>query len=74
MDEKEKLLTEIGKLREIVDKQDEVKIKSPEEYIADMRLYGDIPKDQYAHQFKLLYHPQTSETYHTTICVAQVPA
>ena len=32
-------------------------MKTPEEYIRDMRLYGDIPRDQYSHSFKLLFHP-----------------
>lgn len=57
--EKKLLLDEIEKLKSSLGVEDKTRIKTPEEYIADMRLYGDIPKDQYAHQFKLLYHPQT---------------
>lgn len=29
-----------------------------EEYIQELKLYGDLPKDQFSHQYKLLYHPQ----------------
>ena len=32
--------------------------KTVEDYIQESRLYGDTPKDQFSHQFKLLYHPQ----------------
>jgi hypothetical protein len=35
------------------------KPKTIEDYIHEARLYGDIPKDQFGHQFKLLFHPQT---------------
>jgi len=35
-----------------------IKKKTIEDYIQEARLYGDVPKDQYSHQFKLLYHPQ----------------
>jgi len=34
------------------------KTKTIEDYIHDARMYGDVPKDQFGHQFKLLYHPQ----------------
>ena len=34
--------------------------KSVEDYIAESRLYGDTPKDQFAHQFKILFHPQST--------------
>lgn len=34
-------------------------IKTPEEYLEELRMYGDTPKDQFAHQFKLLFHPQS---------------
>lgn len=53
------LLKEINRLQRGIDADKDPKIKSPEDYIADMRMYGDIPKDQFAHQFKLLWHPQS---------------
>ncbi len=34
--------------------------KSVEDYIQEARMYGDVPKDQFGHQFKLLFHPQSS--------------
>lgn len=37
----------------------EIKKKTVEEYIQESRMYGDTPKDQFSHQFKLLYHPLT---------------
>lgn len=35
----------------------EEKMKSVEELIHESRMYGDVPKDQFGHQFKLLFHP-----------------
>jgi len=58
-DERKLLLDEIKRLKQGTEITVNNKTKTPEEYIQDMRLYGDIPKDQYAHQFKLLYHPQS---------------
>jgi len=57
--ERKLLLDEITRLKKGMTTEPKDKTKTPEEYIADMRLYGDIPKDQYSHQFKLLYHPQS---------------
>jgi hypothetical protein len=28
-----------------------------DDYLRELKIYSDIPKDQYGHQFKLLYHP-----------------
>ena len=28
-----------------------------QEYLKELRLYGDLPRDQFGHQYKLLYHP-----------------
>ena len=36
------------------------KPKTIEDYIQESRMYGDIPKDQFGHQFKLLFHPQAA--------------
>lgn len=36
------------------------KEKTIEDYIHDSRMYGDVPKDQFGHQFKLLFHPQSA--------------
>jgi hypothetical protein len=33
------------------------KTKTIEDYIADSRMFGDVPKDQFGHQFKLWMHP-----------------
>jgi hypothetical protein len=35
-------------------------IKTVEDYIYETRQYGDVPKDQFGHQFKLLFHPQNA--------------
>lgn len=35
-----------------------VRNKTAEDYIREMRMYGDTPKDQFSHQFKLLFHVQ----------------
>ena len=61
MDEEEKklLLNEISLLKGKVEKKEESKIKSAEDYLDDYRMFGDTPKDQFAHQFKLLFHPQS---------------
>lgn len=34
--------------------------KTVEDYIQEARLYSDVPKDQFGHQYKLLFHPQAS--------------
>lgn len=34
------------------------KPKTVEDYIHEARMYGDTPKDQFGHQFKLLFHLQ----------------
>ena len=34
-----------------------IKVKSVEDLIHESRMYGDVPKDQFGHQFKLLFHP-----------------
>ena len=38
---------------------------SMDDYLRDLKLYGDTPKDQFSHQYKLLYHP-TIEINETT--------
>jgi len=65
MDDEEKrlLLNEISVLKKqlgVITGDVKTEIKTAEEYIQDMRLYGDVPKDQFAHQFKLLFHPQSA--------------
>jgi len=32
--------------------------KTVEDYIYEMKMYSDTPKDQFGHQFKILFHPQ----------------
>jgi hypothetical protein len=39
------------------DKKEETKEKTVEDLIHESRMYGDVPKDQFSHQFKLLFHP-----------------
>ena len=34
--------------------------KTVEDYIKESRMFGDVPRDQFSHQFKLLYHPQSA--------------
>lgn len=31
--------------------------RSFEDYLRELKLYGDVPKDQFGHQYKLLWHP-----------------
>jgi len=59
--DRKKAFEEIKRLEDLLkaDGNARTKIKTPEEYIAEMSLYGDIPKDQFAHQFKLLWHKQS---------------
>lgn len=35
----------------------DTKKKSFDEYLRELKLYGDVPRDQFSHQYKLLYHP-----------------
>lgn len=35
----------------------EEKKLSMDEYLKELKLYGDTPRDQFSHQYKLLYHP-----------------
>jgi len=62
MDDEEKklLLREIELLQNKVVPENQPKIKSAEDYLDDLRMFGDTPKDQFAHQFKLLFHPQST--------------
>jgi len=41
----------------MTDEQKISMLKSPEEVIEDLRLFGDTPTDQYSHQYRLLFHP-----------------
>jgi len=36
-----------------------------EEYLKELKLYGDLPRDQFAHQYKLLYHPSIDVNTHS---------
>lgn len=36
--------------------------KSMDDYLREMKLYGDLPKDQFSHQYKLLFHPSINIT------------
>lgn len=46
----------ISILEDDIRKRDEKKV-SMDEYLKDLKLYGDTPRDQFSHQYKLLYHP-----------------
>jgi len=35
----------------------ESKTVSFDEYLRELKIYSDIPRDQFGHQYKLLYHP-----------------
>lgn len=42
--------------------ENQIKLKeekkvSMDDYLRELKLYGDTPKDQFSHQYKLLYHP-----------------
>lgn len=36
-----------------------------EEYLKELKLYGDLPGDQFAHQYKLLFHPSIDVNEHS---------
>lgn len=40
----------------------EKKEVSLDEYLREMKIYSDMPRDQFAHQYKLLYHPAQEVT------------
>jgi hypothetical protein len=46
--------------KQIQDK--ESKTTSFDEYLREMKIYSDTPRDQFAHQYKLLYHPSQEIT------------
>jgi hypothetical protein len=54
--ERQNLLAQIKALQEQADTKivDEKKVQN---YIRETRLYSETPKDPFAHQYKLLYHP-----------------
>ena len=54
--EREYLLKQIVGLQDKLDEKaiDEKKVQN---YIRETRLYSETPKDPFAHQYKLLYHP-----------------
>jgi hypothetical protein len=57
MNEYETVLKEkVTYLEDEIRKRDEKKI-SMDEYLRELKLYGDTPKDQFSHQYKLLWHP-----------------
>jgi len=41
-----------------------LRTRSFEEYLRELKLYGDMPKDQFSHQYKLLYHPNIEINEH----------
>jgi hypothetical protein len=41
--------------KQLIQKDD--KKTSMDDYLRELKLYGDTPKDQFSHQYKLLYHP-----------------
>lgn len=56
MQYEEVLNEKIHYLEDEIKKREEKKI-SMDEYLRELKLYGDTPKDQFSHQYKLLYHP-----------------
>ena len=55
--EKEEFLRQIHFLQEKINQKD-IKKKTPEEIIQDIKMYGDTPQNVVAHQHKLLFHVQ----------------
>lgn len=55
--EETNLLNEKILLLESQLKAKEDKKVSMDDYLRELKLYGDTPKDQFSHQYKLLYHP-----------------
>jgi len=59
-DERDAFLNEMKRLEGTrTEDKTKPKVMTAEEYVHEMRLYGDTPKDQFSHQFKLLFHPQS---------------
>lgn len=51
---------EYERLKKMLDDEARNKNKQTrqEQFIRDTRIYGDMPTDEYSHQYKILYHPQ----------------
>ena len=54
-DERQLFLDRISKLEEQLSTK-KPSTKTAEDYIRDRRRYGDVPRDQFAHSHKLLFH------------------
>jgi len=46
--------------KELLEKEN--KTVSFDDYLRELKVYSDTPKDQFSHQYKLLYHPSTEIT------------
>ena len=57
LDEERDVLEEKITFLEKQIKEHDEKRKNFDEYLRELKLYGDVPKDQFSHQYKLLYHP-----------------
>jgi hypothetical protein len=62
MTEKEDMLREQIEYLKKQAAVNEAEERDLEDYLLSMKLYSDLPKDQYGHQYKLLWHPTTQIT------------
>jgi hypothetical protein len=63
MEDKERdlLREEVDYLKKQISSKEQEE-KSMDDYLREMKLYSDLPKDQFAHQYKLLFHPSVNIT------------
>lgn len=52
---------EINRLKKLLD-ETAIKQTKQERFVRDTRIYGDMPIDEWSHQYKILYHPQQEPT------------
>lgn len=55
------LSNEVNRLTKALDDAT-IKQTKQERFIRDTRIYGDMPIDEWSHQYKILYHPQQEPT------------
>lgn len=67
LSQQKEILRKQLELLETEEKNKEREQNQLDAYMRDVRLYGDTPKDPYAHQFKLLFHPPFEPTKRTEL-------
>jgi hypothetical protein len=61
MDNDDLLSNEIARLKKQLSEAS-IKQTKQERFVRDTRIYGDMPIDEWSHQYKILYHPQQEPT------------